>query len=1333
MTVQTLLDRLQEIGASITTDGTKLNVKAAKARISPELLGEIKAQKQALIAALSKPTSRVYPQSFNQAQLWFLHQLQPGFAMYNNPLALTLEGALDTQALGQSFDNVIRRHGILRTTFFNLAGEPAQRVFEQPLCQLEITSLENIPANEVVQRCDDIVQQHARRCFDLENEAGVHLELVRKNVDSHILLLNVHHICADGWSVGILLNEILQGYFALRDGDTTTAPPLAVQYADFALAQRKRFGPEELKRQTAYWVTQLHGAPEFLTLPTDWPRPAEQSFKGAHLGKRLPVDLNVGINDLARQAGATAFAVFLAVHAIVMTRYSRQNDICVGSSLAGRDDINLEPLIGHFVNTVALRITLADNPPFSELVRTIQQTVLGAMEHQELPFDKVVEAINPVRTNDHAPLFQSMLIYQNTPQPIEKEDQALKITPLKTDSATAKFDLTIELFETEGNFAISAEYSTDLFEETSIQRCLDQFEIVLRTAIQTPDIVIDAILLEDPGPLVGQTITLDPKQSLHSWFETTASANPDHIAVKDDHENITFAQLAKRQMEFAGELSNIGCKSGTTVALLLDPDIDYVVAMLGVLKVGGCIVPIDPKTPIERLRHILTDSGATIIVAHHAMANASIAAGFTGPTIAPNNLAKAQTTPIFAPVCPDQVAAIIYTSGSTGRPKGTEMTHRSLVNLITWTQQQFSIDGAVVQKSAVSFDASLWEFLWPLLGGHTLRIVQGDHRADPSLLGNHLKDDEIAVLQFVPATLRLFLDGLVDGVPAGLSHIFCGGGELTGELAKDVARKLPHITLVNVYGVTECAVDSVFHIHRPNAGHSHAIPIGRPIANTSILLLDVKGRPVPRGAVGEICIGGTGTSTRYLNQPNEAFVKTLRGHDGPWFKTGDLARLNSQGDLEFVGRQDFQIKFNGFRIEPTEIEACLQRYGCSGAVVLLQEDTLVAYVTGCDDTNSLKSGLAKLLPRYMIPSIICPLVELPLNASGKVNRAALPRPTDVTPANAVNQTTPRDATEMNLYEVWKTVLLHPTIGIRDNFFDIGGSSISAIKLLHKLKETTGHTLSLRDVITNPTIEDLGALLRGDDIESTDEDTLITFRKGAGLVNVVCVHPAGGTAFCYLSLAKALSQDVGAYGLQSLGLNPDEALSPTVETMASHYLHLIQDMQDKPLVIAGLSFGGLVAHEMGKVLAAQGKHDVSIVLLDTQGTNDDKLRQAIDVVDMTEFREKLVRFNGTYPGISDAQIERYFNVYNHNRLSVRDYAVPVSAARTIFIQALSDLPRPFLHEVRRYWQGRTTNDLLSRLVRGDHWEMLESQELETVERLIAGEISFLSRLSKGVSR
>ncbi|QUJ76789.1 amino acid adenylation domain-containing protein [Sulfitobacter albidus] len=1319
MTPQALLNRLDTLGATVTTDGTSLNVKAAKGVITQDLLGQIKAQKQALIAALSRPTARIFPQSFNQAQLWFLHRLDPGSAMYNNPMALRLDGPLDHEALGAAFDALLRRHAILRTTFLDHAGEPAQKVFDGPICALSVRVVED-PAD-----CNTLIERHATRAFDLENDAGVRLDLLQLGPQEHVLLLNVHHICADGWSVGILLNELLEGYTARSAGRAPDLAPLAVQYADFALMQRRRFGPQEMKRKTDYWADHLRGIPHLLNLPTDRPRPAAQSHAGAHLHKHLGAALSAEINALARTTGATGFAVFLAVHAIVMGRLSGQEDICIGTSLAGRDDITLEPLIGHFINTVALRITLDANPTFADLVRAVQQTVLGAMEHQDLPFDRVVEAINPVRSAGHAPLFQTMLIYQNTPKAKARDMGALRLTPVDTDSATAKYDLTVEVFETDGGFTLGAEYCTDLFEAESVADWLDQFGVVLRAATAAPDTPINGLPFDVPGPLVGSAHALDPDLTLDGWFDRTARLSPARGAVRDETRSLSYADLGARASALAGVLAARGCVTGATVALMLDPDLDYVVAMLAVLKTGCAFVPVDPRTPQARLRHVLSDAGVALVFAREPDTDALRATGFTGPILAPDAPTGGQRIEVSADHGGNDIAAVIYTSGSTGTPKGNRVRHASLVNLIDWTQRQFSIDGNVVQKSAIGFDASLWEFLWPLLGGHGLRIVQGAARADPSLLGAHLQDTPVAVVQFVPATLRLFLDGLTDAGPPGLSHIFCGGGELTRELAEDLRRKLPGVTLVNVYGVSECAVDSVFHVQGPQDAFGDVIPIGRPIANTTILLLDEKGRPVPRGAVGEICIGGAGVGAGYINHPSAAFTETLAGLPGPWFCSGDLARLNASGRLEFVGRRDFQIKLNGFRIEPGDVESSLMRVGCSGALVTVWEDTLVAYVTGHGDPAAIKPALADLLPGYMIPAIICPLDAFPLNASGKVNRAALPPPTSATPSNAVNQSTPRDATEMTLYNIWQSVLLHPGIGIRDNFFDIGGSSIAAIKLLHKLRETTGRQLTLRDVISNPTIEALAALLRDGTDATGGEDALIRFRRGAGEVNVVCVHPAGGTAFCYLSLARALASEIGVYGLQSPGLNPGEALSPTVETMAAHYLTEIADLLDAPLVITGLSFGGLVAHEMGRVLCDGGKRDVSVVLLDTQGTDDVTLRQRIDVVDMTEFREKLVRFNGTYPGISDAQIERYFTVYNHNRLSVRDYDVPLSAARTVFIQALSDLPRSFLHEVRRYWRGRTTGDLTARLVRGDHWDMLETQELRIVTRLITRETDRLT--------
>jgi thioesterase domain-containing protein len=551
----------------------------------------------------------------------------------------------------------------------------------------------------------------------------------------------------------------------------------------------------------------------------------------------------------------------------------------------------------------------------------------------------------------------------------------------------------------------------------------------------------------------------------------------------------------------------------------------------------------------------------------------------------------------------------------------------------------------------------------------------------------------------------------------GLRYLFCGGGALTPALVEAAFRAQPGAGLINVYGPTEACVDAAFHLVDPAeaGGRALSVPIRRPIARTLLDLRDPEGRLVPLGAPGELWIGGAGLATGYLGAQTGGFVPTARGRR---YRTGDRARFDARGRLVFLGRTDFQIKLDGHRIEPGEVEAALIASGAAAAVVQVRDGRLVAHVTGPVTPEALQDALRACLPRYMVPSAVVPVDRMPLTPAGKIDRAALPDP--ALPGGAGTQDNPRDQTELRLHSAWRRVLSARQIGLRDNFFDLGGTSIAAIKLVHEIAAEFDVRLPLRQVIANPTIEALGAALRPGGDGPQADDLLIPFREAeAGQPLLICVHPAGGTAFCYLSLAQGLPQDIGVIGVQSPGLNPGEALAESVEAMAGLYLDRLAGRiaAAGPVVLTGLSFGGLVAHEMGRRLAEAGRAFVTTLLLDTQGTEDEALRRAIDTVDMAEFRDKLVRFNGTYPGITDAQIERYFRVYNHNRLCVRDYAVPSTGAQTVFLQARSDLSRPVLHETRRFWRARAKGGLDVRLVRGDHWDMLETEELARVRAAV----------------
>jgi len=642
--------------------------------------------------------------------------------------------------------------------------------------------------------------------------------------------------------------------------------------------------------------------------------------------------------------------------------------------------------------------------------------------------------------------------------------------------------------------------------------------------------------------------------------------------------------------------------------------------------------------------------------------------------------------------------------------------------------------GAMLHKIPFGFDASAWETFWPLATGGRLVIARPGGHFEPGYMANVVREQRVTALVFVPAMLQLFLEVEAVSLCTDLTDVFSGGGELPPALARLFQQRLPHARLHNVYGPTETTViNSVWTLAPGDPVPALQLPIGRPIPNNRFYVLDERDQPVPIGVSGQLHIGGVGVARGYLGL---AQLTAERFIDNPFvpgdrlYRSGDLARYRADGQVEFLGRNDFQVKLRGVRLELGEIEARLEAFvGIRAAVVLMVGDTaqnqrLVACcaVPEAVDEAAVHAHLAATLPSAVLPSAYLWLDGLPLTANGKVDRVALTALADQDLANRqVNLSSPRDHIELTLYQIWKSLLLAPQIGIRDNFFNVGGTSIAAIKMAHAIGEAFAVDVPIRVVIGHPTIEALGGWLRAGASPAAAQSNLIEFRRGAGQRNVVCIHPAGGTAFCYLSLAKVLPDSVGVYGVQSPGLNPGEATEPTVEAMAEAYLRLIEPLSAQPLVLTGLSFGGLVAYEMARRLTAAGKRQVTVVLLDTQGSDDPSFREQIGTVDMAEFRDKLVRFNGMYPGIEDAQVERYFHLYNHNRLAMAAYTCEPRAGRVVLIQAREGFSRQQLHELRGFWRRRAGDGYWVKLVNGGHWDMLESAEVHRVSQTLKHEL------------
>jgi amino acid adenylation domain-containing protein len=1349
MNAYELLELFNRNAIGLVADGDKLHCKAPRGFLTPELREALTRHKHQLIAILTGRTggetitrrpagTGPLPLSFPQRQLWFLDQLAPGNPFYNNPAALGLHGTLDVPALERSLTEVVRRHEALRTVFESVDGEPGQLVRPAAPVALPVTDLSALAPAERAERARLAAQADAQAPFDLAAGPLLRAGLLRLADEEHHLLLNVHHIVADGWSIGILVAELAALYAAYLRGEPSPLPEPAVQYPDYALWQRERLRGGELQRQLGYWTDRLAGAPTLLALPTDRPRPAVQRYHGSYHAATVDADVVRDLLAAAQAERATLFMALTAALSVLLWRYSGQDDVCVGTPFANRDHAEVEGLIGHFVNTVVVRSRLDPRQSFAALLDGVRDHVLDAYAHPDLPLDQLVEALKPERHTSHSPLFQVMLVMQNMPRG-RLELPGLTLRPLPTSTDAARFDLAVEAAEGEDGLALTFEYNTDLFDAGTVARLADHFVRLLAQIAADPSRPIGDLHLLGPAERQRQVYDWNATAarsgtpaSLVERFEAQARLRPDQLAVAGSGTaaDVDYASLDRRANRLAHALIARGVRPDQVVGLRAGRSPELVVGILGILKAGAAYLPLDDTLPPDRLAAMVSDAAPALLLSDGVLPDRT-------ELLAALEAEGQRDDPPGIAIHPANLAYLIYTSGSTGRPKGVAVSHGSVANLLdNWLVRMGPLPGQPAMLwSSIGFDVSIQEIFLPLTSGGTLHLVPEELRVDPEALMGWMRSHRIAQAYLPPAFLR-WIEEAPDERLAGLAlrQLLVGVEPLSEQGLHRVEQTLPGLRVLNGYGPTETTNYATCYTHpQPLA---RQCPIGRPLANTRVYLLDERCEPVPVGVAAEVHLGGAGLARGYLGQPGltaQRFVPDPFVAGERVYRTGDLARYLPDGNIEFLERRDDQVKLRGFRIELGEIEAALREEpDVRDAAVLVDSDglgsgaepRLVAGVSRGEAEPRLASEwraiLSRRLPGYMIPSFFVELAHLPQTANGKLDRSALLARARAEARMQVNQASPRDQIELTLYQIWKRLLLHPDIGISDNFFDIGGTSISAIKLAHAVREEFGQALPVRDIMLYPTIEALGGRLRHG-ASSQPPSNLIEFRAGAGRVRVICVHPAGGTGFCYLSLAKVLPESYGVYAIQSPGVNPGEAFLPGVEAMAESYLRLTEHLHDGPLLITGLSYGGLVAYEMGRQLALAGHRELSVVLLDTLGTDDPEFRAAISPVDLAEFRDKLVKFNGMYPGIDDRQIEQYFHIYNHNRLTMRDYLVPPGPARLVLLQATANRDEEFLREIREFWGRRAPGELVLEFSDRDHWEMLETDEVWRVAALFRDEL------------
>ena len=1156
------------------------------------------------------------PLSFGQQRLWFLQQLEPNSPAYNISAAIRLSGPLDIAALERSLDTIVQRHEVLRTAFSAVEGQPVQIIGGAeplPLLTVDLSDRSGTGQEIEVRR---LMMGEGRRPFDLTQGPLIRTTLLRLAEEEHVLLLTMHHIISDGWSLGVFIRELGALYKACLAGSPPPLPELPIQYADYAVWQRQRFLEATLGDQLEYWKRQLGGALPVLDLPTDRPRPPVQTFRGATRSLVLPKSLSEKLVSLSREEGVTPFMTLLAAFQTLLYRYTGMDDIIVGSPIAGRTRIETEELIGLFVNTLVVRGDLSGNPTFRELLKRVRETAVEAYANQDVPFEKLVEMIRPERSLSRTPLFQVMCVLQ-APSIDNLELGSLTISPPELDSETAKFDLTLSMVERPEGLNALFNYNTDLFDSPTITRMSEHFRTLLDAAVTDPGERLSGLRMltdEERHQLLvewNDTRADYPETCLHHLFEAQAERTPDAVALVVGKEKVSYRELNRRANQMAHYLRSLGVGPEVLVGICLERSVEMVVGLLGVLKAGGAYVSLDPSYPRERLAFMIEDARVAVLLTQQRLTEQLPARGeelFCVDTEWGRISQSSDGNPDSG-VTSENLVYVIYTSGSTGKPKGAMNTHRGICNRLLWMQETFGLTEAdrVLQKTPFSFDVSVWELFWPLLNGARLVMARpGGHR-DVAHLVDLIAEQGITTVHFVPSMLQMFLEDKEVGRCTSVKRVICSGEALPYALQKRFFSRL-EAELHNLYGPTEAAVD-VTHWACQRRSDRQIVPIGRPVANTQIYLLDGKLEPVPIGVPGELHIGGVQVGRGYLNRSEltvERFIPDpFRNERGArLYKTGDLARYLPDGNIEYLGRLDHQVKIRGNRVELGEIETVLGQYpAVRETIVVAREDVpgekhLVAYVVSGNvpgpTAGELRSFLNGKLPEYMLPSAFVMLEALPLTPSGKVDRGALPAPVERR-ASRDGYVAPKGPLEFLLAQIWEELLGVQGIGVRDDFFELGGHSLLAVRLMNQIERICGRKLPLASLFAGATIEHLAQVLL--ERQAADfHSPLVKIHGNGSRRPLFFLHgDFGGAVYC-LNLARCLGEDQPLYALAPHGLDDSDGPA-TIEAMATSHLERVRSVQPEgPYLVGGYCNGGVVAFEMARQLQAQGQRvDLLVVI------------------------------------------------------------------------------------------------------------------------------------------
>jgi amino acid adenylation domain-containing protein len=1246
--ISKLLKDLYSLDVKIWVDNNTIRYDAPKETLTPTLLNQIREHKAEIIECLQSPhlpsilpvdRNQPLPLSFAQQRLWLLEQLNPDTSTYCIATAYHLTGLLDVTALEKSLCELIQRHEILRTTFSEMNGLPTQVISKETALTLPLINLEKLSPNQQKSETQRQADQEGKRSFDLAQGPLLRTKLLRLNEQEHVLLLNMHHIISDGWSFDVSFRELTALYQAFASSKPSPLPKLPIQYADFSCWQREWVQNKVFQSQLDYWKKQLSQGISVLQLPTDRPRPLIKTYQGSYQSIEISKELTKKLKVLSQQEGVTLFMTLLAAFQTLLLRYSAQAEIVVGSPIAGRNQPETNELIGFFVNTLVLRTDLSGNPSFRELLLRVREVALGAYAHQDLPFEQLLEELQPERDLSRTPLFDVMFVLQKA-SPQVLEIPGLALIPLEVDNGTAKFDLTLDLQEIAEGMKGRLEYSTDLFDADTISRMIDNLQTLLVGIIANPAQCLSDLPILSPAEqhrLLVEWNSFQPNAlsniCIHHLFEAQVEKTPDDIAIVYNNQQFTYQQLNHSVNQLAHYLQQLGIQPEVLVGICLERSIELIVALLAILKAGGAYVPLDPNYPPERIAFMLEDSKALVLITQQSLVE-KLPVSKTRVICLDTDEKVITRQSVEIPTCTataNNLAYILYTSGSTGQPKGVAVEHHSTVNFLNWARAIYNSEqlSGVLASTSINFDLSVFEIFAPLCWGG--RVIMAENALHLPTLPT---TENVTLLNTVPSAITELLK--MNAIPSGVRTFNFCGEPLSLKIVQKLYQNHPERQIFNLYGPTEATTYATFTLVQPNESKSPTI--GRPLFNTQIYILDRHLQLVPIGVPGELHIGGEGLARGYLNHPEltkEKFIPNLfdNSNFNRLYKTGDLVRYLPDGNIEFLGRIDNQVKIRGFRIELGEIEAILfQHPFVEQTVVIVREDTsgdkrLVAYLAidysyliqnpKSKIQNQLRAFLKQKLPDHMIPTAWILLDTLPLTPNGKIDRKALLATQWTNTSQKKITTYPQTLTEEMLAQIWAEALGFKVlnrgksqINIYDNFFELGGYSLVAALVISRIRDVFQVEMPLSLFFEFPTIAGLAEKIeteqQTDRLHSQTElqtySSLVAIRSGGSKRPFFLIPGGRGGERELIHFAKLvylLGHQQPVYGFRARGWDEIHNPHTTVESMATDYIKEIHSVQPEgPYLLGGECLGGFVAVEIAQQLIAKGQEVRLLVFLDT---------------------------------------------------------------------------------------------------------------------------------------